>query len=170
MRRISQRDPKWSSVKIGDSKTDLATAGCLLCSISMLHSKFYPKLTEWIQPPALASGCKFVKQGTDPEPHFLAWTLTDWSKYGLKFIWRSYTYNPVTDMPKIKEYCASKDYGVALCVQTKSGGMHWVACESTSAIGDYSVNDPINGKRLWKVSGFLAPYKKITGYVIFKHE
>ena len=104
--RISQCDPRWGSKKIGKSKTTVCKAGCLLTALTMAVHKIIPdsKLT----PAYVAFNWDFVKQGDDPEPHYLSWE-TDFKPWGFK-AFRYYTFYP----NMVKLMCTDKEVVVVM--------------------------------------------------------
>lgn len=155
MRRIKQRDPRWTSVTIGDSHSTVGAQGCLICSLCMLFSDFHP-YNDLLDPGRMAKAWKFNNN------------LLDWSTdfWGMEYVERVWSYHPDQDK-EIKKLCNSPLYGVALQVQTRTGGVHWVACENRSILG-WATNDPWTGRRLWKTVGFGAPYIRILGWCKFR--
>ena len=157
MRRLSQRDPRWSEVMIGSSRSTLGLYGCLITALCMIYSKFHP-FGPKINPDAAAKDWSYSVD------------LVDWrtNYVGMSFVERVHTYVPTRDDAQIKKYCQSEDYGVVLQVQTGSG-LHWVAAVGKSTLG-WATNDPWNGRRLWKTVGFGASYKRVLGWAVMKKE
>lgn len=151
MRRLSQRDKRWGNVQIGTSHSLVKNQGCLIVSLCMLYSKFHP-FNNILAPDLMGKKWKF------------SGNLLDWStKFeGMEFVERVWTYMP-EHAKEIKKYSDSDDYGVAMQVQTRGGGVHWVAVENKSILG-WATNDPWTGRRLWKTVGFGAPYIRVLGW------
>jgi hypothetical protein len=120
----------------------------------MIFSKFHP-WNDLLDPGEMSQKWKFNNN------------LLDWSTdfWGMEFVERVWSYNPEQD-EEIKKLCKSPLYGVALQVQTRNGGVHWVACSGKSVLG-WATNDPWTGRRLWKTVGFGAPYVRVLGWVKF---
>jgi len=167
MLNYKQCDPKWRDAKIGNSKTSLCKAGCLICSICDIHSKFYykPESKVKLTPPEAASQFIFTSVSGDPEPHYVEWNLTEWQDFGQKFVERVRTWTD-EDIKKVNDYTKKPDYGVVLNVELKKGGQHWVAMWLPGLFGPVC-NDPISGSVVWKLTGLLGKYKRILGYAVF---
>jgi hypothetical protein len=177
MLRLSQnKDSRWKDIKIGKSKYTIGTNGCLIVSLCMILSKFYPErgFEHFYTPAEAVRDWKFTGVTGDPDPRYLVWSSINNS--GMKFIWRKYNYMPdsfiedpvtkETDLESniLKKYASSKDYGVVMQVINSKGNQHWVALEWKSLIG-WVGNDPWNGAKRWMLP---FPYKRIGGWALIK--
>jgi hypothetical protein len=112
-----------------------------------------------------------------PDTHRLGGGLIIWgenrkkfNQLGIEFIGRYYG-DSAGDLATIKNFSKHEDHFVILEVSTKSGGRHWLHVIGPSLTWrgmGFACNDPWDGKRLWKTTGWLAPYVRIKGYAIFK--
>ncbi len=180
MLRLSQRDKKWAKDKIGKSKSTIGGNGCLITSLCMLISKFYPErgFKHYYTPAEASRDWKFVKVKGDSDPKYLAWTSINNS--GIEFKWRSYGYEPdrVIQDPITREYARereimrkyinSKDYGVTIQVRTKKGGQHWLACWKWNIFNKPTCYDPWDKKVVWNPFGFLGKYSRCTGWALIR--
>jgi hypothetical protein len=178
MLRLSQRDKKWASEKIGKSKSTLGGNGCLITSLCMVLSKFYPErgFTHYYTPLEAARDWKYVAVAGDSDPKYLAWTSINNS--GMKFVWRNYGYqpdrlieDPITkesdiEFNVLKKYMKHPDYGVVLQVINSKGNQHWLAGVG-KAVLNWAANDPWYGIRLWFAP---LPYRKIAGWALIKKD
>jgi hypothetical protein len=167
-------DPRWGSVHIGQSKSDIHHMGCTLTAIADLHSKFYYKGDKYLRPDEMAKKCTFVPLGDDPEPQYLIWKSIE--QFDIKFVWRQYFWRPkdsmvcpltnakVITIDLLKELSKRSDYGVLIQLELKNGMNHWVAMESNGILG-LVCNDPNGGVRRWTIP---YPYKRISGFSIIK--
>ena len=171
MIRISQRDPLWRNVQIGDSPVVLGTDGCLLTAISMIRSKFYPYhlyRKPYVRPDEFAKLDVFNEDGE------IIWAKIApvlKESFGMEFVVREYDYFPSVDDNKLKAYCNNPDYGVCIEVLTKTGKRHWLALVGRSYRNlwlGWASNDPWDGRRLWKTVGFGGVYVRIRGYAVFR--
>ena len=186
MLNIWQRDPKWRHTLIGKSKTEIGEAGCLICALCDLWSKFHygPKQKIYLRPDEASKEWIFgVLRDSDgkiidKEPKYLYWAQTDFD--GMQFVWRNYGYNPTGLMEDpetglieieselIRKYLNSSNYGVVFRVVTKSGGEHWVAGWKWNIFGKPTCLDPWTKKTLWIPWGFGGTYVRCTGWAVLK--
>jgi len=178
MLRLCQRDKKWRYNFLGKSKSTIGGHGCLVTSLCMLISKFYPErgFKHYYTPLEASRDWKFVRIPNDSDPKYLAWNSIN--KSGVKFIWRNYGYqpdrlieDPITheanlEINILKKYMNHKDYGVTLQVLTLRNNQHWLAGIGKSLI-KWACNDPWNGFWLWSAP---FPYKRITGWALIKKD
>lgn len=147
MTYFSQRDPKWSQEKLGESTLTVGRYGCTTCCLSMLSSYFgCTKL-----PITLAHDVKnYTKDG------LIIWKNLSFQK--MKFIERGYT----RDDAKIREHIANPHKAVILQVDN---GSHWVVGVRSTYVGnDYWIVDPWDGKR----KTLNKSYRNITGAAYFE--
>jgi ABC-type bacteriocin/lantibiotic exporter with double-glycine peptidase domain len=145
---IWQKDRRWSSKFIGNSKETIFKSGCVITSLSML-SEWYGKYKD---PEWMAKNLSFTLEG------LILWKSITESILPMKFIYRYYTKNDV----KIKEILASKNSACILQVN----GNHWVVLIGYSKMFGYKVADPFYGdttyliSRNYKITGFIEVTKK----------
>ena len=146
MKYFSQRDPRWSGQKIGESSLMIGRWGCCLTSISMISTYFdCPKLPSEIA----ADVHNFTKDG------LVIWKNLTFSK--MKFVMRDYGRND----EKIREYLKESGKAVIFEVDNKS---HWVVGVKPTLFGnDYVIVDPWDGQK----KTLKASYKNITGATYF---
>jgi len=162
MRRLSQWDPRWYRVTMGNSNVRLGPEGCLVTSICMISSKLYPKAK--IDPNEAAKQWKFTDSSYPYGAGLLLWTESKFK--GMNFVERVTSWGPQAK-EHVRELLEEDGYGVCIEVQTRKGGRHWVACVGPSIWG-WATNDPWTGKRLYKTVGVGTPYKRILGYCVFR--
>lgn len=143
MQLICQRDPKWSSVKLGSSGMTVGNYGCTISCVSMSSS--------WAgcfkDPLFLARHLSFTSAG------LLIWSSIA-SVLCLKFVWRGYTY----DQKKIDEALKGATTTCLLNVDYKK---HWVlGIYRVPFTNKYWVADPWDGKRKF--------YSGVVGYAILQ--
>jgi len=174
MLRLNQRSKLWGSKTIGASKTTLSKSGCLITSLCMVLSKFFPErgFTHFYTPAEAARDWTYVPVAGDSDPKYLAWTSIN--KSGMKFVWRNYGYqpdrliqDPITgskdlEFNILKKYMKDPDYGVVLQVINSRGNQHWLAGVG-KAVFKWAANDPWYGIRLWFAP---LPYRKIAGWAL----
>jgi hypothetical protein len=147
-------------------------------------SKFYPErgFAHYYTPVEGAKDWIYTTSPTDTDPKYLNWTASKegFRKAGFEFIWRNNSFfpdkamkDPVTgeyilESKIIKKYLESKNYGICFYIHTSTGQPHWVAGIDTSWLGSYTVNDPWDGSRIRKLSGFAGKYPQINGWVLIK--
>ena len=130
MIKLSQRDPKWSSVKMGESQETLGKSGCTTTCISMFSDYF----KQFKNPMILARSLEYTKEG------YLLWNSIGRVFRGFEFKWRFYTF----DKAIIAEALKNPSKTVLLNVD---GGKHWVAAvRSIPLTSKYWVHDPWDGK------------------------
>lgn len=179
MLRLRQGDPRWGNVRIGRSRSTLATNGCLITALTMIWSKFHygPKNRSYLRPDEAAKNWTFGSVPGDQTLKYLYWNKANFD--GMEFVWRNFGYSPtkLMDHPEtglvevegniIKRYLRSEDYGVVFQLQTKLGEEHWVAGVNTSVIG-MACNDPIDATRRWRTWGYGSKYPRCTGWAVMK--
>lgn len=146
MSYFSQRDPRWSKEKIGESSLTVGRMGCCLTSISMLSSYF-----ECLRLPSeLAHNVHYyTKNG------LVIWKNFVFSK--MRFVGREYMRND----EKIREYL--KDSGKAVIFEVDNRA-HWVVGIKPTLLGnDYVIVDPWTGTK----KTLKKEYKNITGAAYF---
>lgn len=144
---LSQRDPRWSDVKLGQSSLTVGRYGCTTTCISMLSDYF--KCLAF--PDAIAKvPTNYTKDG------LILWNKLVFKK--MRFKWRYYEQNDAI----IKE--CLKDPNRAIILQVNNG-LHWVLAVSKNLFGkDYTVLDPWTGKKC----DVLKTYHNITGMAVFE--
>jgi len=145
---LSQRDPRWSQVKLGKSSLTVGRYGCTTTCISMLSDYFK----------CLAF------------PDAIAKVVTNYTADGL-IIWEALKFSQMQFEKRIKGRpmdadikAALKDPNRAIILQVDNG-QHWVVGLSKNLFGsDYTVLDPWTGKKC----NAEGVYHNITGAAIFK--
>ena len=146
---ISQRNPLWSSRRLGASQLTCGKFGCTTTSCSMLSSYFGC----YRSPLELASDANnYTKEG------LILWTHLNFDK--MKFSWRGYA----RDDSKIQE--AIKNPNKAVMLQVNDGA-HWVVALSKTWFGNsYTVADPWDATKC----DVIKKYNNITGFAIFERK
>lgn len=142
MKILSQRDPLWAKVPIGESSLTLGRYGCTITSISMLTDYF----GGWSPPDVMARKQKFTKDG-----------LIIWQALNLptvSFEKRLFGRNDV----EIEKSLKDPDKAVILQVEN----YHWVVCLGKDLLGRYRIADPWFGDK-----SSVTRYKSITGSAHF---
>lgn len=143
---LSQRDPKWSSLKLGASQLTMGRYGCTTTGISMLSDYFKC----YVSPDKIAKR----KENYTPDGLIL-WTKLKFAK--MMFTSRIQKYNKTA----IEASLSDKDGAVLLQVD----GFHWVVGVKKNLIGgDYTIIDTWDGKK----KNLKSAYKAITGSAHFK--
>jgi len=138
MQKLSQRDPRWSKVTIGESGLNVGRWGCVLTSLSMLSTDWGP----YKSPATLAKKLSFT-----PEAR-LYWQSVD-QIMGFNFVHRGYGAPPkITSFPFLLEVDFS----------------HWVLAVGwhIKAQRLYKIYDPWFGDE-----AVSNRYGKQTGYATF---
>jgi len=143
MKIISQRDPKWSGLKIGKSPLTIGMYGCALTSLSML-SDWYG---DYKDPAWIAKNLEFTKEG------LILWSSMN-GKLPMNFVYRYYKRDDV----KIKQVLASARGAVLLQV---NNGKHWVVLVGYSRLQGFKIADPFYGDVVF----LNKRYPNITGWV-----
>lgn len=141
---LSQRNPEWANIKIGDSKLTVGTDGCLITCNSATTNE----IGHYLNPGVLAQLLDFTPGG------YLIWASVIKAK--LDFVYRFYS----RDDAKIKKAFADPDQFIVLQVNNS----HWVWL--VGVVGGYRVMDPYYGdviyltKRRYKITGFAILEKQ----------
>lgn len=144
---LSQRDPAWSTKKMGISTESLGRYGCTTTCISMLSSYFECYLT----PLQLASNTNlYTKNG------LIIWSRLKFDK--MRFVKRERGRNDAG----IRNALADPDDAVILEVDNHS---HWVVAIRKSG-NDYVILDPWTGKK----GKAIKDYRNITGAAYFSRK
>lgn len=169
--RLSQNDPRWKKVLIGQSQSAIGKSGCAITAACMIESKFDPK--DYTRPDTAALTWVFVKVQGDDDPRYLNWVRTHFKH--MRFVWRQNGYEPDqkiidpvtkkkdTQFNILKKYMLHRDYGITLQVSNNGGGQHWLAGVGRAVKGWWA-NDPWNGLILQEAP---IPYARITGWAMF---
>lgn len=168
--RISQRDKRWSNVKLKNTSFTIGGHGCTVCSINMGILKFNPKSE--IRPNDIAKLLKFTDSSYPLGEGLIIWgdNKEQFKRLGIEFLYRYYG-NSEDILELIDSASEEIDRFVIVEVLRKDSGRHWLFCHGSSITWrgkGWACDDPINGKREWKTVGLGAPYVKITGCAIFK--
>lgn len=152
---LSQRNPLWAAVKLGQSNCTVGRFGCTTTCISMLSDYFK----------------SFIDPGT------LASKTLSYTKDGL-IIWQSVDNIPLMKMDtlpdgKVKRLYGQNDAEIMASLKDKkkavilqvNNGQHWVVALRRSLLNkkDYIVLDPWDGKQV----SALKKYHNITGSAHF---
>ena len=141
MKLLSQRDPDWANVTIGESDATIGRYGCTITDISMLSDWYsrYRYAGKFCTPKKLAKKLKFTSTG------LLYWrSIEEYDSLGFKFTWRFYSYDEARILP------ALNGKNTACLLRLYNGNLvHWVV--GIKKIGNYYlVADPYplpSGKR-----------------------
>lgn len=144
MKMYSQRDPRWSFEKLGESARTVGSDGCLDTSLMMLENWYNPNAQH--TPGWGARNLGYTREG------LFLWKSMD-GKTSMRFVWRYYR----RDDEKILQILRSRDNA---CVLQVNNGKHWVALIGYSRISGYKIADPIDGKVVW----LKDRYPNITGF------
>lgn len=125
---LSQRDIRWSSIKMLPSTLTLGRYGCTTTAICML-SDYFKCFT--LPSVAASHNIKYNSEGK------ILWNTIDFATF--KFTQRVYAFDPV----RIEDSLKDPDKAVILEVWNMS---HWVALVRRSLFGGYVVADPWTGK------------------------
>lgn len=144
MTKLSQRDPRWASLRLGASKLTIGRWGCTTTCIAMIDGT---------TPDLLAhNAANYTKDG------LVLWQAISRQLKNSVFEVRDVGYNEA----KINEFLKAGTHHVLFEV---NDGAHWVVAKSRTLTGnDYLVIDPWDGKEC-KVK---ARYKNITKAVYFR--
>lgn len=146
---LSQRDPRWSQVKLGDSTLTLGGYGCTTTCISMLSDYFKC----FVYPDAIArKSSNYTKDG------LILWPKLKFDK--MAFEWRQYG----RDDRRIQESLSHPDKAVIVQVDN---GEHWLVVIGKTWFGlgaDWVCVDPWTGKKCHAI----RDYHNITGSAHFK--
>jgi hypothetical protein len=99
MKLLSQRDPQWSGVSIGESSVTLRESGCVVTDIAMLSDWYsrYRNAGKYRNPGKLAKKLKFTSSG------LLYWSSIEaYKSLGFKFTWRFYRYDESRILPALR--------------------------------------------------------------------
>lgn len=143
---LSQRDPRWQNITLGNSRYTIGRYGCTTTCISMLSDYF-----QCFQPPdAIAkSYCQYTLDG------YILWNTLTLPRMGFKV--RLYGQDDVA----IQQ--ALKDPRQAVILNVSNGG-HWVVAIRKTLFGnDYVCVDPWTGK----ICLAKRDYRNIVGAAIF---
>lgn len=157
MQILGQRNPLWSSVKLGASDVDVAHYGCTTVCLSMLSDYFKC----YVSPSLLAHNAHNYNAKGE-----VLWNNLKFDK--MQFLWRAYGVlgpghvSPYKDDKRILE--ALKDPKQAVLLQVDNG-KHWVVALRKTLIGnDYLVADPYYATK----NTARGTWHNITGAAYFK--
>lgn len=142
MRILSQRNPIWGDINIGQSSEKISRSGCLITCLSML-SDWYGTFNT---PGWMARNLSFTSDGR------LLWQSI---RPPMRFVYRYYK----RDDAKIKSILFSKDNAVILEVPAFNA-KHWVLVVGFSRWAGYKIADPFDGTTKW----LDKSYRNITGF------
>ena len=148
MFELSQRDDRWKYKTIGDSMITIGEYGCTITSISMGANILAGH--EVLTPNIAAVDFTFNPRGE------IVWALSNFEKFGIKFVRRGYGYNK----SRVEEYALSRGKMVILEVNHRA---HWLVVVGIDQ-GKLTIIDPIDGRFY---SAIPSKYK-ITGYALFE--
>lgn len=151
MKYLSQRDPAWSNVKMGNSNVTIGRFGCTITSCSMLSDYF----SGYVSPPEIAGHNEvFTKEG-----------YVIWSKLAFFPTMQFEDRLSGADM-FVHVNQALRDPNQA-CILQVNGTAHWVVALGKSLFGnDYRILDPWTGKK-----GLARrDYHDITGCALFSRK
>jgi ABC-type bacteriocin/lantibiotic exporter with double-glycine peptidase domain len=143
---LSQRDPRWSHVKLGDSQLTVGRYGCTTTCISMISDYFRC----YVRPDIIAADAsRYTKDG------LVLWQNMKFANF--KFEKRLYTRDDTEIITSLKD----PKKAVILQVDNQQ---HWVVALSKTWFGkDYNVLDPWFGDKRTA----CGTYKNITGSAHF---
>lgn len=150
---ISQRDPKWSKDKIGNTNLTIGRFGCTICSISM-GTEYFSKIVNSVHrklPSALAKSLLFTSGG------LLIWSSL--SSIGLSL--KSRLDVDKTSKEKIDQEIKQGLLNPLTICLIEVDHAHWVLGIGKSLLGGYTILDPWDGKKTT-----TRKYKSITGCAI----
>lgn len=163
----SQRDNRWSRIRLGDSVITCGSSGCLATSISNAIG---------ITPAELISKLRFTDDNYKYGGGLILWDSYNrkvFREYGFEFVGRYRGWGQ-DDYLKMKEFCDLDNYVPILEVKTRTTtrfNRHWVLplgrMLTWRGMGWLSVDPWIGGMRK-KTVGRLAPYMYETGWLLFK--
>ena len=150
MKLLSQKNPLWASVKLGQSNLTIGNYGCLITSISMALSWYVEtfKLGKWKDPEWMAKNLKFTMGG------LFIWKSLDDSELPIKFVYRYYSRNDAKCLEILKS-----TYNVCILRVVLNGYQHWVFLINNTKKG-FVIADPIDGK----IRYLSEKYRTITGF------
>lgn len=128
--KISQRDPRWSSAKIGPSNTTIGKDGCFLSSACMCLEKLRGS---FCNPRNAAYYWDFDNRG------MFNYRTTKFD--GMAFVWRGWGY----DSEKVKEAASGAN---TACVMAVNNNKHFVYVDRVHGkkLRDVAIIDPWDGK------------------------
>lgn len=150
MKILTQRDPRWSKVKLGFSSLTIGSHGCTLTCITMLINHIYG----WsLRPDEVNTALKEVKAF---DGAYVIWARIPLAFTRLKFIKRVRNYNNL----EVSLYVYGKRTPVLVEVYAGKIGAprHWVLF-----IGNRKAIDPWTGKEV-----STGEYTPQTGYALFQ--
>ena len=172
MIRISQNDPKFKGLKIGKSNTSYSSNGCYIACLLNARRKFYPN--EDFTPEKACREWNYVRQGTDPEPHYLAYS-TDFPGFEVVSRVRASGLNGERkwndeDLNTVKTKMHMDNYAVCLEVLTKYGSRHWLMADKSFGIGGIKCVDPwpYPANVPMATVGPFGRYVRYTGFSVIK--
>lgn len=145
---LSQKNPTWKDVRIGNTSLTLENWGCLITCLSMLSSYFGCYMT----PAQIAR----YPGAFNSNGEFIWARLVEMFKGKIKFEWRQYSRDDV----RIRASLLSSPHTAV--VLNVNNGKHWVVCVGVNDQGarkDYFCADPIDGKK----AAVSARYPNIKG-------
>ena len=147
MQKLSQRDPRWSSVRLGASPLTLGGYGCTTTCVAMI---------EGITPDKIATHTEVY---TNPGGLIL-WSKLNAILKNVQFEWRDVVASAGFNKAKVDSRIEKGEVLFEV-----DGGAHWVLPIRKSEDGkDYVANDPWTGKEC----NVRKVYHNITKVVFFK--
>ena len=146
MKLYSQRDPRWASYYLGNSRLIIGRYGCTTTAIAMLSTYFLPER----DPGYMSQHIQYTNQG------LIIWQSCNFEQF--LFDHREYGRVDANIQAAIKD----PNRAVILEVANHS---HWVVAVSYNwLLRDYKIADPWTGSYTYA----LKSYKNITGAAYFK--
>ncbi len=140
MKILSQRDKRWSSKLLGNSKLTIGSSGCLITAIAMAAGTTPDRVNDALLKVKGFSGALVV------------WSNVPKAFPHLKFVWRAYAYDNMAVLGIIKKngFCMVE-------ATTLFNGKHWLLF-----IGNHQLYDPWYGTQRTTSS-----YLRYTGFSAF---
>lgn len=150
MKRLSQRDPKWSAKKLGKSSLTVGRWGCTTTCVSMLSDYF----GQYVSPEKLAAKKElFTADGR------IIWLRIKDTFTKFRFVYRYYTYTKANSHILFDAISDPKKASLV----TVDSDSHWLVPTRKSG-SDIIAADPWTGKD----ENLLKKYGRISGFVVFE--
>lgn len=148
-----QKDPRWGSIKLGNSYLTLATDGCLVTDFAMVIG---------VTPAEFNARMKAVGGFTGAR---IYWGMIEEAYPDCKYVWAYDCYYIPAPLDKIDEFLGQ---GIPVMVHvTRNGYQHWVLIVGKDG-NDYTINDPIDGHKVSFRERYGDPAKQILRVRVYR--
>ena len=160
-KRYSQRNKRWSRLRLSPSVLNIGGHGCLLTNLSSACNT---------TPDVLVRKLQFTDDDHKYGGGLIFWNDHNkkiFRSYGLEYIGRYMSWTE-EDFKLNKKYSKDDDYTVITEVATGGGDRHWLLNWNWGYLNKPVCYNPWDGGILYNPWGFLGRYPRPTGWLLFE--